>query len=204
MEHPVKRIELPPLPEAKVFYEPEYQVLVIENGEPSEVGEEMARQVHIMYDKDIDNAPTSAVTILIDSAEVVLKPFVDAILVKQGITPDPDAPRQRHKKGYRETVITQIQRVEWELAPYSEATYDPDCQTLLIENGDSSKVSREMAKDIHVLYDKDDANAPWSAVAIRIDHAETVLKPFVDAILAKYDIAPKNETQTTQYQIGGG
>ena len=48
MEHPVKPIELSPLPEARVLYEPEYQVLVIENGEPSEVGEEMARQVHIM------------------------------------------------------------------------------------------------------------------------------------------------------------
>ena len=202
MEHPVKRIELPPLPPAKVFYEPVYQVLVIENGEPSEVGEEMARQVHIMYDKDVDNAPTSAVTILIDSAEVVLKPFVDAILVKHGITPDPDAPRQRHKKGYKETVITQIQRVEWELAPYSEATYEPGCQTLFIENGDSSKVSREMAKDIHVLYDKDDDNAPWSAVAIRIDRAETVLKPFVDAILVKYGITPETEPSEQPQKSG--
>ena len=86
-----------------------------------------------MYDKDVDNAPTSVVGILIDGAEVVLKSFVDAILVKHGKTPNPGAPPQRHRKGHREIVITQIQRVEWELAPYSEATYDPVYQTLLIE-----------------------------------------------------------------------
>ena len=200
MEHPVNRIKLLPSPEARVFYEPEYQVLVIENGEPSEVGEEMARQVHIMYDKDVDNAPTSAVTILIVSAEAVLRTFVDAVLVKHGITHNPTAPKQQHKKGYRETVTTQIQRVELELAPFSEATYDPDCQTLLIENGDSSRECREMAKDIHILYDKDDNNAPTSAVAIRIDRAETVLKPFVDAILAKYGVKPQEAPQSHQRQ----
>ena len=178
-----------------MLYEPEYQVLVIENGEPSEVGEEMARQVHIMYDKDVDNAPTSVVGILIDGAEVVLKSFVDAILVKHGKTPNPGAPPQRHRKGHREIVITQIQRVEWELAPYSEATYDPVYQTLLIENGDSSQVRRGMAKNIHILYDKDEDNSPASAVAIEIDRAETVLKPFVDAILTKYGIQLEESRQ---------
>ena len=178
-----------------MLYEPEYQVLVIENGEPSEVGEEMARQVHIMYDKDVDNAPTSAVAILIDGAEIVLKSFVDAILTRHGIMPNPSAPLQRHKKGYRETVITQVKRVEWELAPYSEATYDPVRQTLLIENGDSGRVRRDLAKDIHIVYDKDDDNSSSTAVAIEIDRPETVLKPFVDAILAKYVIKPEESAQ---------
>ena len=191
MGHPVKRIALPPLPPAKVIYEPEYQVLVIENGEPSESGEEMARQIHIMYDKDVDNASTSAVTILIDGAEVVLKPFVDEILVKHSIELDSE-PRQRPKKGYRETVITQIRGEEWMLAPYSEAVYDTASQTLLIENGEACEVSKEMAEDVHVLYGKDYDGGAWLAsVAIRIDHAETVLKPFVDAILAKYGAKAK-------------
>ena len=191
MGHPIKHIALPP---EKVFYEPEYQVLVIENGEQSEVGEEMARQIHIMYDKDVDNAPTWAVTILIDSAEVVLKPFVDAVLVKYGFTPDPNAAQQSHKKGYRETVITQIRREDWELAPYSGATYDPGSQTPLIENGEVCEVSQEMAKDVHVLFGKDYDGGAWLAsVAIRIDHAETVLKPFVDAILTKYTAKAKED-----------
>ncbi len=167
-------------------------MLFIENGLASEAAEEMARQVLVYYGKEDES---QAVASRIDRAEVVIKPFVDAVLVKHGITPDPNAPRQLHKKGYRETVITQIQRVEWELAPYSGTTYNPDCQVLLIENGDSSRVSTEMAKDIHILYDKDDDNAPrWSAVAMRIDRAEVVLKPFVDAILAKYGIEIEEDT----------
>jgi len=57
-----------------------------------------------------------------------------------------------------------------------------------------------MAKDIHVLYGKDDDGGAWLAsVGIRIDRAETVLKPFVDAILSKYVVnakqrAPGEET----------
>ena len=184
-----------------MFYEPDHQVLVVENGESSEVGEEMARRIHIMYDRDVDNAPTSAVTILIDGAEVVLKPFVDAVLAKHGVTPDPSAPKQHHKKGHRETVITQIRQEEWELAPYSEATYDPEQQTLLIENGDLSSICKEMAKDVHVFYDRDIDDAPSSAVAIRIDRAETVLKPFVDAILAKYGISSEGKTPAQKHRV---
>ena len=193
MGHPVNRVELPPLPKGEVSYEPSYEILFIENGKSSEVAEEMARRVVVYYDRENES---EAVAVRINSAEVVLKPFVDAVLVRRGITPNPNAPQQRHKKGYRETVITQIQRVGWELAPYSEATYDPDRQTLLIEKGDSSTVCREMATDIHILYGQDGENTPWwSAVAIRIDRAETVLKPFVDAILVKYGIKAEAHAQ---------
>lgn len=88
MASPIKIIELEPLPDAKVTYEPEYQILYISNGQPDAVGEEMARDVLVLYDKDVDDEPTSAVTIRIDCAEVVLKPFVDAILAKYGVTPE--------------------------------------------------------------------------------------------------------------------
>ena len=192
VEHPVKDIGLPPVPKTNAFCEPVYQVLFIENGSPSEAAEEIARQVLVYYGKEDES---EAVAVRIDLAEVVLRPFVDAVLVKHGIAPDPNASRHRHKKGYRETVITQIQGAELELAPHSEAAYEPNAQTLLIENGDSSNACREMAKDIHILYDKDVNEAPTSAVAIRIDRAETVLKPFVDAILAKYGLKPEEDTR---------
>ena len=84
----MKGVELEPLPKAKVIYEPEYQVLYIANGQPDAVGEEMANGVLVLYDKDADNEPTSAVAIRIDCAEVVLKPFVDAILAKYGLNPE--------------------------------------------------------------------------------------------------------------------
>lgn len=66
--------------------------------------------------------------------------------------------------------------------------YDPKGQILRIENGQCSRVGEEIAEDVIVHYDKDDDHAPASAVAIRIDRAEQVLKPFVDAILAKYGV----------------
>ena len=50
-----------------------------------------------------------------------------------------------------------------------------------------------MAEDILVYYDKDDEAA---AVALCIDRAEQVLKPFVDAILAKYGV------KAEQLQVG--
>ena len=169
---------------ATIVYVPESQVLYFENGRLRETAEEMARQIVVYYDKEDES---EAVAVRIDAAELVLKPFVDAVLIKHDIALDPSPLRQRHKKGYRETVITQIRRTELELAPYSETTYDPDGQILLIDTGDPSSISKEMAKDIHILYAKDYEQAPWwSAVAIRIDKAETVLEPFVESILAKY------------------
>ncbi len=92
MEHTIKIDELEPLPQAKVVYSPEDQVLFIENGESSAVGEEMAQDVLVLYDRDDDNAPASAVAVRIDCAEHVLKPFVDAILAKYGVSPDPSPP----------------------------------------------------------------------------------------------------------------
>ena len=82
MVRKVKRIELEPLPKATVVYIPETQTLYIENGRVREDAEEMADGVLVYYDKD-DEA--SAVALNIEQAEVVLRPFVDAILAKYGV-----------------------------------------------------------------------------------------------------------------------
>ncbi len=67
--------------------------------------------------------------------------------------------------------------------------YIPESQVLFIENGQDSAVGDDFAEHIIVHYDNDDVAAPASLTAIRIDHAEYVLKPFVDAILAKYGVS---------------
>lgn len=85
MGEPIKQTEWEPVPPARVEYDPKGQILRIENGHKSEVGEEIAEEVIIHYDKDDDHAPASAVAIRIDRAELVLKPFVDAILAKYGV-----------------------------------------------------------------------------------------------------------------------
>ena len=81
----VKRIELDSLPKATVVHVAETQTLYIENGQLREDAEEMADGVLVYYDKH-DEA--SAVALCIEPAEIVLKPFVDAVLVKHGVKPE--------------------------------------------------------------------------------------------------------------------
>ena len=83
-----------------------------------------------------------------------------------------------------------VSETPWDQASPAHVEYDPKGQILRIENGQCSQVGEEMAEDVIIHYGKDDDHAPTSAVAIRIDRAEQVLKPFVDAILAKYGVTP--------------
>ena len=80
-----------------------------------------------------------------------------------------------------------VNRIGLEPLPKVKAVYVPESQTLYIENGRLREDAEEMAENILVYYDKDDEA---SAVALCIDRAEHVLKPFVDAILAKYGVKP--------------
>ena len=85
-------IEIEPLPQARVAYNAEHDILLIESGEKSAVGEEMAEGIVVHYDKDDETIPADeavrAVAIFIDGAEAALKPFVDALLAKHGISAD--------------------------------------------------------------------------------------------------------------------
>ena len=57
-----------------------------------------------------------------------------------------------------------------------------------------------MSEHVIVHHDKDEPDAPSSAVAIRIDRAEYVLKPFVGAILAKHGLKREEEAAGSQAQ----
>ena len=82
----------------------------------------------------------------------------------------------------------------WESLPNAEVKYSPESQTLYISNGKPARIGEEIAKWVVVFTDEspesDDNAEANSAVAIQIDDAEAVLKPFVDAILAKYAANP--------------
>lgn len=69
--------------------------------------------------------------------------------------------------------------------PKATVKYTPESQVLYFENGVTREDAGEMAQNILAYYGKEDET---EVVAIRIDHAEIVLKPFVDAILAKYGV----------------
>lgn len=181
MAHEVKRTEYGSPSRATVVHVAETQTLYIENGQLREDAEEMADGVLVYYGKH-DEA--SAVALCIEPAEIVLKPFVDAVLVKYGVKP-----KRLTATNQNDDRPCHNQCVRYQ-APPASVEYDTNGQILRIENGQHSQVGEEIAEDIIVHYDKDDDHAPASAVAIRIDRAEQVLKPFVDAILVKYGVKP--------------
>ena len=90
-------------------------------------------------------------------------------------------------------MVRKVKRIELEPLPKPRVVYIPDTQTLYIENGRTRADAEEMADGVLVYYDRDDGA---SAVALNIEQAEVVLKPFVDAILAKYGFNPVQTTAT--------
>ncbi len=64
--------------------------------------------------------------------------------------------------------------------------YYPETETLYITNGKSLGEGDNVAKDVVVFYDKEHE---CEVVGLYIECAELVLKPFVDAILAKYGVS---------------
>ena len=75
----VNRIELEPLPDLLTFYYPDTDTLVLETGVKRAEGEEIAKGVVVFYDRD-----NNVVGVTVECAELLLKPFVDALLEKHG------------------------------------------------------------------------------------------------------------------------
>lgn len=75
----------------------------------------------------------------------------------------------------------------WEMEP--SVQYYPDTQTLHIESGRPLTQGEDIAKGITVFYAKTQGDPGECGVSgITIEWAEHLLKPFVDAILAKYGV----------------
>lgn len=75
--------EIDILPKAAVKYWAADQVLEIYNGKPLGDGEEIAQFITVFYDRECED---EVVAVRLDFAESVLKPFVDAILAKHGVS----------------------------------------------------------------------------------------------------------------------
>lgn len=70
--------------------------------------------------------------------------------------------------------------------------YYPDTQTLVIENGERRAEGEHVAKGVTVFYAANEGEEIDHDVSgITIENAEMTLKPFVDALLAKYGVQPK-------------
>lgn len=71
--------------------------------------------------------------------------------------------------------------------PEPVVQYFPETQSLWIDSGKSLGEGETIAKGVVVFYGKDDGT---TAEGVRIELAEQVLQPFVDAIMAKYASNP--------------
>ena len=80
----IRHRQLEPLPEVEVYYTPETQTLSIQNGLRVKDGEEIAKGLTAFYD-----AEGSLVAIDLESAELLLKPFLDAVRRKAKEKPVP-------------------------------------------------------------------------------------------------------------------
>ncbi len=80
----IRHRQLEPLPEVEVCYTTETQTLSIQNGLRVKDGEETARGLTAFYDAD-----GSLVAIDLESAEFLLKPFLDAVRRKEKEKPLP-------------------------------------------------------------------------------------------------------------------
>lgn len=80
----LKTVELDPLPELFVEYYHDTGTLVLETGAKRAEGEEIAKGLVVFYDKD-----NSVVGFTLECSEILLKPFVEAILAEQRGEPIP-------------------------------------------------------------------------------------------------------------------
>ena len=85
----VKATEIEAAPKAVVTYDEKADLLYISAGGPAPYGDTIANGVVMFYDRDPDEAGASAVGMHVLAAEAVLKPFVDAMLRKYGVTDVP-------------------------------------------------------------------------------------------------------------------
>ena len=131
----------------------------------------------------------------------MLRPFADAILAKHGVWREPESDREREARLKRKAALEATAKYPlWKSPPPARVEYNPEGDSLFIDSGRAGVVSQEMAENIIVHYDKDKPDERCSAVAIRIDSAERLLKPFVDAILEKHGVEREEETARTGAQ----
>ena len=90
-------------------------------------------------------------------------------------------------------MVKQVKHTQREVEPEPVVRYFPETQSLWIDSGKSLGEGETIAKGVVLFYGKDDDTA---AEGVRIEFAEHVLKPFVDAIVEKHSTKPKRADHT--------
>lgn len=198
--------DLESLPPPAVIYTPETQTLVVDTGKPSEVGEEIANDLVVFYDP-----ANNAVSFVLESAEFLLKPLVDAVLAEGRGESNPPV---RRSVGGQDSLAKEGPQIRREAPanPISAAfgleplpdlivEYYPDTETLILDTGARWSDGAEIARGLTVFYDADHAaDLDNNAAGFRVESAALLLKPLVDAALDKY----RQETDAAARAAGLG
>ena len=91
-------------------------------------------------------------------------------------------------------MANQVKQARTDVEPEPVVRYFPETQSLWIDSGKTLGEGETIAKGVVVFYGKDDDT---TAEGVRIELAEHVLKPFVDAILARCAANPERTPDAT-------
>ena len=174
-----------------VVYTPETQTLVVDTGKLSEVGEEIANDLVVFYDP-----ANNAVSFVLESAEFLLKPLVDAVLAECRGESNPPVRRSVGGQDSRAKEEPQTRRAApanpisaaFGLEPLPDliVEYYPDTETLILDTGARWSEGAEIAPGLTVFYDADHmADPDNNAAGFQLESAALLLKPLVDAALSK-------------------
>ena len=89
-------------------------------------------------------------------------------------------------------MVERVKDPQQTFEPEPVVRYFPETQSLWIDSGKQLGEGETIAKGVVVFYNKGDNTL---AEGVRIELAEHVLKPFVDAIVAKYGTNPEPVTK---------
>ena len=198
--------DLTPLPQPAVIYTPETQTLMVDTGKPSEVGEEIANDLVVFYDP-----ANNAVSFVLESAEFLLKPLVDAVLADGRGESNPPVRRSVGGQDSHAKEGPQIRRgapanliaTAFGLEPLPDliVEYYPDTETLILDTGARWSEGAEIAPGLTVFYDADHMAEPDNnAAGFRVESAALLLKSLVDAARDKY----RQETDAAATAAGLG
>ena len=157
-----------PLPEVVVLFHPEVPLLGIQAGSPVRIRESETIANYIVAHYNHEN---SLVALDVDGAERALEPLINAAKHKR------NSAISKRSACFLNTPNSWIGSMEDVVVFYT-----PETQALRIQAGDPVSVhqSEAVARGMTAHYDAD-----GSAVAVDLQPAEALLKPFLDAVRSR-------------------
>lgn len=172
-------------PKPIVEYFPGSGTLYVANGKPLGEADGFAQRVVPFFNR---TNQWEVVAICFEGgATYTLKPFLDAVLSERGLGPIETPAKTNTGAASRTSSINA------HAEPRPQVTYNLDEGCLRVANGHAEGEAITIAEGVVAFYDEEN---PGGIAGLRIGpDAKVILKPFVDAALAKYGKGPGEATR---------